>query len=99
MKDKLVEQFYQEPHADGAVYYAKRGRTNIKAVDWDEEKDRLYPIVPEFEKAKNRACGFEKVDRNEVPDRIEEYLEDQFVNPQELAAALKSFGKEGDVAE
>jgi len=81
-----------EPHSQGATYFAQRGKTRIEAVDWDEEKDRLYPVVPEIERARSRDWGFRQVDREEVPDRIEKHLESQFVSSHELKKALESAG-------
>lgn len=93
---QLVDKFFREPHADGVTFYAQRGKTRVEAVDWDEETDRLYPIVPEIERAKNRDWGFEEIDREQIPDRIEEFLEDQFMSSEELSEALKSIGTPED---
>ena len=89
---KLIDKFFMEPHADGATYFAQRGKTRIQAVDWDEETDKLYPVVPEMDRARERDWGFKQVEREEVPDRIEEFFENQFVSPEELDKALKSVG-------
>ena len=89
---QLVDKFFREPHADGVTFYAQRGKTRVEAVDWDEETDRLYPIVPEIERAKNRDWGFEEIDREQIPDRIEEFLKDQFMSSEELSEAINSVG-------
>ena len=91
-----MDKFFREPHADSVTFYAQRGKTRVEAVDWDEETDRLYPIVPEIERAKNRDWGIEEIERDKVPDRIEEVLEDQFVSPEELSEAINSVGTTGN---
>ena len=87
---ELADKFFMEPHSDGATYYAQRGKKRFEAVDWDEETDRLYPVVPEIERAKERDWGFKQVDREQVPQRIEKHLEDRFMSPEELEEAIKS---------
>jgi transcription elongation factor Elf1 len=90
LKQKLIDKFYRERHSDGATFYAQRGNQNYAAVDWDEERDILYPVVPEIEKAKKRDFGFEEIDREKVPDRIEMALEDQFTSSEDLEKTLRN---------
>lgn len=90
LKQNLVDKFYREQHSDGATFYAQRGNKNFAAVDWDEETDRFYPVVPEIERAKERDFGFEEIDREDVPDRIERALENRFTDSEELENTLRN---------
>ncbi|WP_254810667.1 hypothetical protein [Natronosalvus amylolyticus] len=74
-----VDEFFKLEHTQGVIWVARRGITAIKAADFDED-GTIYPILYDRSKLerKEREGTIETVPREDVPERVETYLEGQF---------------------
>lgn len=67
-----IDQWYRHDYAHGVMAVAQRGETAIKAADLDDN-GTLFPILIREEELSD----MERVEADDVPDRLREYLEEQ----------------------